>query len=479
MQPHLYTIHAAPPVPPVNQTKKRGYWFGHLWSFVFKQFTLLINRIRTVASLAHVSASFSKTREGDRQQNISLSKTKVVSSQQQFSTKQFKKENKPEANEIEEELFLNTLFDQISEDETNDGIGNEPLASSFSDKPNETDKLLTAEQKLMNETPLPEENQNAVDGNLDLSSTSASRQELKGNSASAVKVETQDISPPKQEPSHDEASSSSENLSPKGSDTNQSQFQAKFEGRRRIRRKDKTVSPASSLKPADPVSIKTPPQPAKKKAIIIDAGGAGNCQLLSFLKGMEMQYPHLTKYQENGVSVEYTAQKLRTIGVDFAREQLDKCGPYVEQVSGYTDSDRKEHNEVIKLQASSYQASYIKEKTDLEKLLQTKKIKQEEYNKQLQALRDKHIKLVEYLEAHKISTDEEFLNRLQQDGFFCSTLHLFALSVKFELPIYVHEKNGVKGHDVQMFNPTDSQKSPIRLYRIGNVHYKLILIQPE
>jgi hypothetical protein len=418
----------------INQAKKTGHWLGHLWSFIFKQFTQLIVRIKNVASLA-------------------LSNTKIISPQQQSSTKQFKKENKLEENEIVEELCLDDLFLQETEDETNDKAGNAPIASSPSHKQNETDELLSEDQKVIIKV-----------------NNAETTPPVQANSVTAVKIETQDEPNPKQEPSNDETSPLSEDLNPKKGDANQKGRQ------RRIRRKKKNASSISSPKPSEPVSVKAPSQPTKKKATIIDAGGEGNCQLLSFLKGLEMQYPDLTKYQENGVSVEFTAQKLRTVGVDFAREQIDKCGTYAEEVMGYADADRAEHNKVIGLQADSYQASFIKEKGDLDKLLKTKKIKQEQYQKQIQALRGKHLKLVEYLEASKISTDEEFFNRLQQNGFFCSSLHLFVLSVKFELPIYVHEKNGIPGHDIQMFNPTGSEKSPIHLYRVGNMHYQLMLI---
>ena len=35
-------------------------------------------------------------------------------------------------------------------------------------------------------------------------------------------------------------------------------------------------------------------------------------------------------------------------------------------------------------------------------------------------------------------------------------LHLHALSILLNVPIYVKEQKGVKGHDLQMFNPTES-----------------------
>jgi len=74
-----------------------------------------------------------------------------------------------------------------------------------------------------------------------------------------------------------------------------------------------------------------------------------------------------------------------------------------------------------------------------------------------------------------IRTDAEFIKHLEKPGFACSTSHLFALSILLELPIFVHEQGGVKGHDVQMFNPTNSIEKPIHLYRVAKMHYQYIL----
>ena len=80
------------------------------------------------------------------------------------------------------------------------------------------------------------------------------------------------------------------------------------------------------------------------KPIYYDNAGKGNCQLLSILKGLELQYPELLKDHRKGQTGNLTAQKLRQMGVDFMREQLDTAGEYVEDVLGYLDSDRREFN---------------------------------------------------------------------------------------------------------------------------------------
>lgn len=239
------------------------------------------------------------------------------------------------------------------------------------------------------------------------------------------------------------------------------------------------TTPSTAVPSKSPSSRSTtikPSSPPKPKPIIIDNEGKGNCQLLSILKGLEMQYPNLLEYEENGKKTPLTAQKLREIGVEFIREQIDKCGPYVTEILGYVDTDRKEHNQA---EIDPIEKRMNDELKKIESAFKNKKISKTVYENQKKAHQDKYSKIITYLEDNVIiKTDEEFLNRLAKDGFYCSTLHLFALSIKLDLPIHVHEQAGVKNHNIQMFNPRESHKTPLHLYRVGNIHYKYILF-PE
>lgn len=210
--------------------------------------------------------------------------------------------------------------------------------------------------------------------------------------------------------------------------------------------------------------------------MIIDAGAKGNCQILSFLKGLEMQYPELASYEKGSQKLTYTAQDLREAGVAFARTQIDKCGKYAAMVLGYLDSDRKEYNESItnKIERSFQQACQ-----KLDKRLQDKIIQQPAYEKQLEKLKEKRQDLTDRLDKYIIKTDADFLNRLEKSGFYCSSLHLFALNILFNLPIYVEDSEAAKGHEVQMFNSTRSDQSPIYLYRTNNIHYQLKLFKKQ
>lgn len=213
-----------------------------------------------------------------------------------------------------------------------------------------------------------------------------------------------------------------------------------------------------------------PAQPIEP--IIIEAGGAGNCQLLSILKGLELQHPDiLTQYQKSHKQA-LDAQTLRNMGVDFAREQIDRAGKYAENVLGYLDADRKEHNNA---KIDPVEKSMKREKEQINRDFQNKKISQKIYNTRKQAHNEKYSKQCIKLEKEIIRTDEDFLNHLEKNGFYCSTLHLFALSIQLGVPIYVHEQNGIKDHDIQYFNPTDSKKEAIHLYRVANIHYQFLL----
>lgn len=230
---------------------------------------------------------------------------------------------------------------------------------------------------------------------------------------------------------------------------------------------------------AAPAKKVTPPQtrssasaPVKKSGpLIIDNAGGGNCQLHAILKGLEMQYPTLLQCEEKGRSVTLTHQKLRQMGVEFAREQIDKCGKYAVEVLGYVDSDRKEYNQS---KAQPVQKKMGEELAKIEKDFKDQKITPSIYEERKREHQEKYSKIMSKLEKEAIKTDADFLTQLEKDGFYCSTLHLFGLSVLLQLPIQVLDQLGVKDHNIQVFNPTNSEKAPIHLYRVGNIHYKYI-----
>ncbi len=201
----------------------------------------------------------------------------------------------------------------------------------------------------------------------------------------------------------------------------------------------------------------------------IDAGGGGNCQLLSILKGLEKQYPEILKQYKDLHKQTLDAQVLRKMGVVFIREQLEKRGPYVEDLIGYLDTDRKEYNQAM---IEPVERSLNEEKNKIEAKFQNKTISQAIYIKTKQAHREKFMTKITQLKKKYVRTNNDFLNLLEKNGFQCSTLHLFALSIKLELPIHVHDQYGVENHDIQYFNPTNSTKDPIHLYRKANMHYQ-------
>lgn len=225
---------------------------------------------------------------------------------------------------------------------------------------------------------------------------------------------------------------------------------------------DTTPKPTQPPKPVNGINL---------KPIFYDNAGKGNCQLLSILKGLEMQYPDLLKDQRKGQTGHLTAQTLRQMGVDFARHQVETCGEYVEDILGYLDTDRKEFN---CSQVDPVERNMQKDLAKIERNFKSHKNKLL-YEKQKITHHEKYKKLIDHLENNiVIKTDEDFLNHLEKNGFYCSTLHLFALSILLELPIYVKEQKGVKGHDLQMFNPTNSIKEPVYLYRVADRHYQYI-----
>lgn len=220
-------------------------------------------------------------------------------------------------------------------------------------------------------------------------------------------------------------------------------------------------------------TIPTPIKPSKTelKPIYYDNKGKGNCQLLAILKGLELQYPDVLNDLRKSQDDDLTAQQLRQMGVDFARDQIDSCGEYAESVLSYADADRKEFNLVYINPMKRKHSEQLKKIDEKFKDNKTSKL----YEKQIKECKAKHSNELKKLKkATLIYTDEKFLNSLEKNGFYCSTLHLLALSVLLEIPIYVKEQLGVKNHDIQMFNPTESEKEPIHLYRVANRHYQYI-----
>ncbi len=205
------------------------------------------------------------------------------------------------------------------------------------------------------------------------------------------------------------------------------------------------------------------------KPIIIEAGGGGNCQPLSFLKGLELQYPQLLKHEVNGKIVDYTDEEIRKKGVDFIRREIDSLGTHAETLLGYLDTDRHEFNDIF--------LGKIKE--DLAKnlaILEKSKVKPATRAKLAEVYKKKYEKAkVEIEKKYLIQNDSDFLSQLEKPGFYCSTLHLFAYSILFDIPIHVYEQYGVPGHNIQFFNPNNLEKDPLCLYRVGNIHYQLLL----
>lgn len=152
---------------------------------------------------------------------------------------------------------------------------------------------------------------------------------------------------------------------------------------------------------------------------IIECGGGGDCQLHSLYKGLKLKYPNLLT--EHKITSDLD---LRRMGVEFAKKQIDSCGPYHLMVLGYLDSDRKEANEDPK-------------------------------------------------ESVKIENDEDFLKKLSAKGFSCSSTHLYALSHLLKIPIEVHDASD----KIQVFNPTQSVQEPILLYHKNKNHYQLKVLR--
>lgn len=224
--------------------------------------------------------------------------------------------------------------------------------------------------------------------------------------------------------------------------------------------------PPKGVVKAEPVANKVKKTEAplfKNKFEPVECGGRGDCQLLSLLAGLKAKHPELAKDEKGKL---YEHKDLRQMGVKFAREVISKGkGPYYDDMLGYLDSDRKEFNEDT---VSKVKNGLSVELKNLDK--GRKKISNASYEKKRKALQEKYDKQEVDAKANKvIHDDEEFLNRLEEEGFYCSTLHLFTLSILLKVPIYVHT-NAVT--PPEMFNPTDSKLDPVDLLHLSVGHYK-------
>jgi hypothetical protein len=253
--------------------------------------------------------------------------------------------------------------------------------------------------------------------------------------------------------------------------------------RRRIRRGNRTAPPPSNAtdnKPTTKTETQTT-EPANrptqnKTTKVIECGGEGNCQLLSFLEGLKRLHPTRATKENGKDSLTYTHLELRQMVVDFTKQQINSGGQHADTVLGYLDLDRKEYNENL---VNTLKNEWNQGKLELEKDLKDKKITLEVFNEKRKALFVLIKKKAVELKTHSISKNEaDFLSRLEKNGFSCASLHLFALSYLFEVPIKVKEEGGIPRHDVQEFNPTESKLSPIHLYRVDKGHYQL-LIYPD
>lgn len=168
----------------------------------------------------------------------------------------------------------------------------------------------------------------------------------------------------------------------------------------------------------------------KKEYEIIDCGASGDCQLQCILEGLKRQHPKLANYEKDKQNLTYTALDLRQIGVAYAWELMDKD----DLMTGCIDSDLLEYDDDIM---------------------------QDEQKRKVSDVR--------------IDTHDEFLRCLENPGFYCSKVHLYALSMKFKVPIHVHQISEKKDAKVQTihFNPTHSKLEPIQLIH-ERTHYKLM-----
>lgn len=236
-----------------------------------------------------------------------------------------------------------------------------------------------------------------------------------------------------------------------------------------------------------PLAKPTPPRkptpvPDDKGPLLIECGGKGDCQLLSILQGLEMQHHELLaqqrskleKYEKDKKSFPYTEHDFRSMGVAFVREQLKSDTKHGQILSGYIDSDRKEYNDDL---VGRVQYEWDLARATLKTAKAEGKLKGKAYHEELKLVREKYTKEADRVEKQRIRKKEEFLNRLEHDGFACSTVHLYALSCLLGVPIHVHGDKEGKSSDPQLqkFNPAESTLAPIHLYGVDKGHYQLML----
>ncbi|CUI17012.1 hypothetical protein PNK_1399 [Candidatus Protochlamydia naegleriophila] len=287
-------------------------------------------------------------------------------------------------------------------------------------------------------------------------------------------------------------------------------------------------APPLQSKPTTKITEQHKPHPINQT--LINVPSDGNCQLHAILKGLEIQYPHLLNDQSvDGEMIQHSHRTLRQKGLDFITKCLLEDHPLSEECYGYLDSDRGEYNSDFKRRASNFLRSdllkiehnliktltrdkkpttnvtpllkqqvsvWIKhiavqqgkighifteaENNTLQQFNQLISNRQESLEKTYTSLinqaYDIHEKLSKRIDAEVIiHSNEEFLQRCSQDSFWCSSLHLFALSAAFNIPIEVHDPLIPAKFGAQTFNPMKSELPPIQLYRSGGNHYQYIL----
>lgn len=452
MQSPKIDIHLPSTLPYSNWRQKICYWIGRLWSLCL--FPLDLTQRVVEAAYARFTKDSAPPTHLKTMTPISQKKPEPS------PPKEFKKNEKTEAkNEEEETLDLSLLFpEEVTPVSTQADIPQVQKPAIHS-SPSIPEQKRESEQEVENEE-------------------KTNTEELQEFNLPPLKQEGKRTAP---HPSKDNPVDRV--------DVNRS---IKFHNFKRLRRtKNKEIDKKEEKNPsAQPLLQSTkpktppPPPPPQKTAlktprinqtserIFIDNPGNGDCQLHSILKGLELQYPEKMKYLEKGKSMTLTHGKLRQLGIDFIHKQIDEHGEYEEEVLGYLDFDRKEYNE---FEVNSLKIDMENSLKSIEKAHNNKEMKENVYQIQIKAHKKKYEKRVNDLEKMMIRNDEEFIKRLEKSGFSCSSSHLFALSNLLEVPIYVKEQGGIKGHDTQMFNPKNSTSEPIYLYRVAKMHYQYIL----
>lgn len=399
----------------LNWSQKTKYWLGRLCSFSFHSILALTNRVKQV--VFHI---FSKTSAS----NLSIP-TPTLPIKSDTPPSSIKKLNKKIDQQIKEKKFVTFAIAPHSPEESE---ANQKQLPNSKENVQEEDKLSNSKQSIQGEDPPPDSKESVQEEDKPSDS--------KNNAVKRSKY-TRFMRGPKLQNHHISTSNSSTSVT------------------------QPSLNPIPKIPSSSQAhSIKIPPtlasNPKPIQSDVVKNTGGGDCQLISILQGLERQYP------EKNNELSLTVDKLRQMGVDFIRQQKDKYGGYSENSVGYLDSDLKEYNESLRIRIKQDQDNALEK---IGKAFETKKITEISYEKQKKAHQEEYSKLMDDAQKSEIKTKEEFLNRLEKKGFYCSTLHLFALSIILEIPIYVHkELNPKKPRTPEMFNPSISSKAPIHLY---------------